>query len=145
MIYKDISAEETQKNPEAVFEQHLEDSLCRVAKETKHPVYAIMPVPEMGKDVPKTLARQMMSGAKDVQDISIPRTEYETRHKEAISALKKAYKNCGIKIIDTTKKLCTDNICKGSTDLHPDYFDDDHLNETGNKKLIPLFKSVFSK
>lgn len=145
LIYKDISAEETQKNPEAVFEQHLEDSLCRVAKETKHPVYAIMPVPEMGKDVPKTLARQMMSGAKDVQDISIPRTEYETRHKEAISALKKAYKNCGIKIIDTTKKLCTDNICKGSTDLHPDYFDDDHLNETGNKKLIPLFKSVFSR
>lgn len=39
--------------------------------------------------------------------------------------------------------LCHNDRCCGSRDGHPLYRDDNHLTETGNKVLAPMFAEVF--
>lgn len=138
--YMDTPESEAQKNPDQVFAEKLTDTLCKVAAKRK--TYVLQPIPEMGKDVPKTIARKMMA-EKKAEDISIPITDYKARHALVLEALNKARDTCGVKLLDPLPFLCKNSSCAGSENGFPLYFDDDHLSEYGNQRLIPLFKRIF--
>jgi SGNH domain (fused to AT3 domains) len=79
---------------------------------------------------------------RDAPDINITKAEYDARHAVVMAAFKDA-RACGVHVLDTPARLCTDGLCHGSINHEPLYFDDDHLNEDGNRKLVPLFKEIF--
>lgn len=114
---------------------------CQLAEH--RPIYLVRPIPEMGIDVPKTMARALMFG-KPAPQISISLEEYHARHKVVWAAQDAAAAQCGVKILDPLPYLCRDGRCWGSKDGRPIYYDDNHLSEYGNKLLVPMFKEVFA-
>lgn len=119
--------------------QHLIDTACEIAKGRS--VYLVRPIPEMGVDVPKAMARAMVWGKQ--RDVSISLGEYFRRHALTWAAQDAAHDRCGVKILDPLPYLCHDGRCYGAKDGRPLYYDDDHLSEWGNKLLVPMFAEVF--
>ena len=99
----------------AEFTRRLVDTSCFLAKD--RPVYMMRPIPEMGIDVPKSMARGMIAG--QVVDISISLAEYRQRHDFIWAAQDAAHEKCGIKILDPLPYLCKDGFCRGSKDGKP--------------------------
>lgn len=124
----------------AEFSKHIIASACRIAQ--RRPVYLMRPIPEMGMDVPRSLARRMAFGVHG--DISIPLAAYRQRNGWVWAAQDAAHAQCGITILDPLPYLCHDGRCYGSKDGHPLYVDDNHLSESGNKLLVPMFAAVFT-
>lgn len=104
--------------------------------------YLVRPIPEMGFDVPKVLARRLAFGYRE--DVSIARADYFARNRWVWEAQDEAVRQCGVKILDPTEVLCDEERCYGSRNLKPLYSDDDHLSEFGNKLLVPMFKQVYA-
>ncbi len=121
------------------FEAGMTETLCALAQ--SRPTYALLPVPEMGRNVPKTMARQAMIGT-PLEDVTLPLAEYRARNAVAIAGLRHAAARCGAHLLDPVPYLCDDAFCHGAKDGAPLYFDDDHLSESGNKRLLPLFKAL---
>ncbi|PKO37961.1 MAG: acyltransferase [Betaproteobacteria bacterium HGW-Betaproteobacteria-6] len=121
------------------FGQHIIDTACEIAI-SRH-VYLVRPIPEMGFDVPKTLSRRLAFGIR--KDVSIPIEEYRRRNEWVWKAQDAAARQCGVSILDPTAYLCDAERCFGSRNLQSMYMDDDHLSETGNKLLTPMFNTVF--
>lgn len=137
--YTDLNADEMKMDVDGRYRKKLSDTLCTMAKEKR--VIAVQPIPEMGVDVPKTLARQRMAGhAGDA--ITLPLSTYATRNQLAIDTLKDARNRCGITLLDPVPFLCEGGVCYGAKDGKPRYFDDDHLSESGNRLLIPMFSAL---
>lgn len=107
-----------------------------------HKVYLVRPVPEMNVNVPRYLSHALMMG-KQPQDVSIQEAEYRKKTEFIWQAQDRAVNQCGVKVIDPSRWLCTDGRCMGSKNLQPLYFDDNHLSETGNRVLVPMFKEIF--
>ncbi|NJQ20678.1 acyltransferase [Pantoea sp. LS15] len=125
--------------------QHYQASIVEMActLNRDHPVVLVNPVPEMEVNVPRTLSHRLMT-SKKTQDISIPLVEYQKRNSAILQAQSQAAKNCGVRVLDPTPYLCKAGHCIGSKNLEPQYFDDNHLSETGNKALVPMFKQIFA-
>lgn len=126
----------------AEYTQALITTTCQIAK--SRPVFLVRPIPEMGVNVPKTMARQLMLGQKEV-DISISIEEYHQRHAVIWAAQDKAVQQCNAKILNPLPYLCHDGRCISQIEGRPIYYDDDHLSEFGNKLLVPMFQEVFEK
>ena len=123
------------------FAEKVTDTACRLAKD--RPVYLVRPIPEMGKNVPTTLARAIIWGKP--QDVSISLAQYHQRHDFVWAAQDAARDRCGVKILDPLPYLCPDGRCRGTRDGWPLYWDDNHLSEFGNRLLVPMFAEVFSQ
>ncbi|MGL5947541.1 MAG: SGNH hydrolase domain-containing protein, partial [Aeromonas sp.] len=133
-------------SPNAELNSQYKKSLINTMCSIKNPsrVYLVRPIPEMGIDVPNTMARALMFGKPDPQ-VSISLEEYHTRHKVVWAAQDAAARQCGVKILDPLPYLCHDGRCWGSKDGRPLYYDDNHLSEFGNKLLVPMFKQAFAE
>lgn len=121
------------------------DSIVKMActLNRNHPVWLVNPIPEMGVDVPRTLSHRLMTNQK-TQDISISLADYQKRNSAILQAQQQAAEQCGVRVLDPTPYLCSMGRCMGSRNLEPRYFDDNHLSETGNKSLVPMFKQIFA-
>lgn len=115
------------------------DTTCQLAKERT--VYLVRPIPEMGVDVPKSMARSVIFGQH--KKISIFLTDYHHRHAFVWADQDAARERCGVKILNPLPYLCSNGRCHGAKDCQPLYYDDDHLSEYGNKLLVPMFANVF--
>lgn len=131
--------------PNKTLDEQYGNALVKTICSIKNPsrIYLVRPIPEMGIDVPKTMARTMMFG-KPVPQISISLEEYHQRHAVVWAAQDEAARQCGGQILDPLPYLCHDGRCWGSKDGRPIYYDDDHLSEYGNKLLVPMFKQVLT-
>jgi peptidoglycan/LPS O-acetylase OafA/YrhL len=116
------------------------NDLCALAKMRK--VYVLLPIPEMGRDVPDYLARSLILG-RHPADVSIPEADYARRNRVARDAIDNAVRECGVTALDPTPYLCRDERCYGSQSLVPLYIDGDHLNRRGSARLVPLFRQLF--
>lgn len=121
------------------YSKNLTDTLCRLAKD--HILYVVRPIPEMGINVPRVLAKSISLGIS--RDISISLEDYHQRHAFIWKAQDNAQARCGVRILDPLPYLCWDGRCHGTLNGRPLYFDDDHLSESGNKLLVPMFAEVF--
>ncbi len=124
------------------FIQDYSQTLCKIAQ--TRPVYLMQPIPEMGVNVPDQLIRNYRFH-NNTQDISISLDEYESRHKQTKILHKQLVEQCGIRLLDPLPYLCDNTKCYGSGNGRAWYFDDDHLSEFGNKRLIPLIQSIWNQ
>ncbi|WP_162566340.1 acyltransferase family protein [Variovorax sp. SRS16] len=122
------------------FGKRLTDTACQLAKERR--VFLVRPIPEMGIDVPKSMSRAMALGK--AKDIFVTVDDYRARHAVVWAAQDAAREHCGVKILDPLPYLCRDGRCAGALRGRPIYSDDNHLNEFGNKLLVPMFADVFA-
>jgi len=123
------------------FSAELVDSICRLARTRK--VYVLRPIPEMGVDVPRAVARAIAMGASRFPSISMQ--QYTQRHLPVLQAEQEAKRRCGAVILDPLPYLCPNEQCLGVMHGRPIYYDDDHLSEYGNKFLVPMFRAVFDR
>ncbi|MEH6454202.1 MAG: SGNH hydrolase domain-containing protein, partial [Psychromonas sp.] len=108
-----------------------------------HPVYLIKPTPEMRKNIPKTLAKNIILNKKD--DLSINYELYLLRNKYIISLIDElAYSN-DIQALDPIPYLCDNGRCIAQFNGRPIYSDGDHMSEYGNKLLAPMFQLAIQK
>lgn len=117
------------------FGKDLISTACQLAEQRQ--VYLLRPIPEMDVNVPRAMARRHL--LKQSGEISISRQAYDRRHAEVWQAQDKAAAECTVGLLDPTPYLCDNDRCYGSENGRPLYYDEDHLSEYGNKKLVPLF------
>ena len=126
---------------QAEFRQHYLDTVCQLA--SQRPVYLLRPVPEMPVHVPKSVGRAMMRGL--AADVSISREQYRQRHAFVWALQDEAASQCGVQLLDPLPYLCDERVCHGSVGGLPRYVDMDHLSESGNRLLTPLFAPIFAR
>ncbi len=137
--YNTLSAAEEGMDADALYRKRLSESLCRL--NAIHPVAAVQPLPEMGRDVPRTLVAARMAGRVGAE-VTLPLAEYRARHQVALAALADAALQCNITLLDPVPYLCDAQLCYGAKDGQPRYVDDDHLSETGNRLLVPMLGAL---
>lgn len=121
------------------FSEHYLASVCALAK--SHPVYLSRSIPEMPVSVPGAIGRALLLGR--TRDVSISLAQYRARQGFLLALQDQAVERCGAKILDPLPFLCDSRECFGSVNGWPLYSDDDHLSESGNKRLIPMFSAFF--
>jgi len=104
-----------------------------------HPVYIVQPTPEMRRNIPKTLARNIYHGMNS-DDLSIDYHLYLQRNKGIRQLLSKVAAANDIQVLDPVPYLCHDGRCMAQLKGRPIYYDGDHMSEYGNKLLIPMFQ-----
>lgn len=120
------------------YADHLVASTCRIAK--TRPVYLLRPLPEMPVDVPRALARAAQLGRPTSVSAALP--TYHQRHAAVWAAQDQAQATCGVYLLDPLPHLCYGKFCQGADAGKPSYYDDNHLTETGNRRLVPLFANA---
>ena len=140
MVYFSQKAAGSDPAFQAEFRQHYLDTVCQLAQH--RPLYLVRPVPEMPVDVPKAVGRAMQRGLP--HEMFITREQYRQRHAFVWGLQDEAARQCGAHILDPLPYLCDEQYCYGSRDGLPLYVDDDHLSETGNRRLVPMFAQVFA-
>ena len=138
-IYTDRTADMKPVDPYTLYTDRLVGTLCTVAAERK--VYALDPIPEIGHDVPQTMAREAMLG-NPAPDVTLPLADYLARNDVARAALRTAHAKCGVHILPTADYFCDATLCHAAQHGMPLYFDDNHLGEAGNKVLVPMFRKL---
>lgn len=138
--YTDVPDDEAAADPTGVYTRKMTETLCHL-RASGRSVYVLRPIPEIGAEVPRTLARQMMIHGK-ADDITIPLADYQARHQDVQAALNTAAQTCGIILLDPVPYLCKDGQCMGSENGVPLYADDDHLSDAGTAKLAPIFQRI---
>lgn len=113
---------------------------CSLAAD--RPLYLMRPIPEMGINVPLAMGRSLLRGSP--REVFITREAYHARHAFVWSVQDEAREKCGARILDPLPYLCDDERCYGSKDGTALYYDDDHLNEVGNRLLVPMLKTIFA-
>ncbi|WP_239482163.1 acyltransferase family protein [Zestomonas insulae] len=114
---------------------------CRISR--SHPLYLLRPIPEMPLNVPVTLARARLRG--ESREVKLPIEAYRQRQAFLWGVQDEAVERCGARILDPLPYLCDQQECLGSMQGLPLYIDDDHLNEQGGRRLMPLFEPLFRK
>lgn len=122
----------------AEFKSNLSLTIFRLSK--SHPVYIVLPVPEMDKNVPKELSRSLLLGFS--QDIFVDFFTYKERNSSIIGILKDVAEENAVGFLSPSKYLCGD-VCISHIDGRPLYSDGDHMSEYGNKLLTPMFEGAF--
>ena len=106
-------------------------------------VIIIVPVPEVGYDVPSANYIALRT-RRDTNNIIAPTLdEYLTRSQRTRDVLNNLKQNQGVQLIEPWNMLCNEYICKVSIDGIPLYADDDHLSVFGAEYLSPIFSPVF--
>ncbi|AWM80709.1 acyltransferase [Gammaproteobacteria bacterium ESL0073] len=124
------------------FQDHYVKTICRISR--KHPVYILKPIPEANFNVPEKLLRESFFA----QPTTVEGTTLKNYHQLnsfIIESMEKAKNECGAVLLDPVPYLCPNGKCQVSHDGKPFYFDDNHLSEYGNKRLVPLFKQIFNQ
>lgn len=106
-----------------------------------HPVFIIQPTPEMRKNVPKTLAKQLQLG-EEYDDLSISSDLYFKRNQRTRNIINDIIENNNIQALDPIPFLCIETKCIAQQEGVPIYYDGDHLSESGNKLLVPMLQAV---
>ena len=95
----------------------------------------------MRKDVPKTLAKNLVLGNGNY-DLSIDYSLYLQRNDRVRNIINEVATMNDIQVLDPIPYLCDNRRCIAQLEGRPIYYDGDHLSEYGNKLLTPMFKLV---
>jgi peptidoglycan/LPS O-acetylase OafA/YrhL len=127
----DVSREENR----AVFARGFERTVAALRDTGKH-VVVVGPIPEVGYDVPTTMARNLWFD----RGISIEPTvaAFLDRQRFVLDTLESAQTRYGFDLVQPYRSLCDTERCSVGTREHPYYADDNHLSRTGAMTLKPL-------
>jgi hypothetical protein len=121
----------------AVFARGLDRTLTAL-RDAGRRVIVVGPIPEIGYDVPTTMARNIWFG----RGISIEPTiaAFLDRQRFVLETLADAQTRFGFELVQPYLSLCDAERCSVGTQLHPYYADDNHLSLTGAMSLKPLLE-----
>lgn len=111
-------------------------SLCKLA--SSNPVYVLRPTPELAQHVPKVMGRSKLYKNQTLR-VRMEMAEFHERNRMANQLIDELVRDCGVVALDPAPLLCGEDTCYGDLDGTPMYFDDDHLNNLGASRLLPLF------
>ena len=103
----------------------------------------VMDVPEIGYDVPYTLAKAAEAGR--TIDVNPPLSIVAARQRLAAAMLQDAARKYGAEILDPTSHFCSGAVCHGEIDGRPLYTDSDHITRTTSESLSDLFDRSFAR
>ena len=113
-------------------------------KEAGKSVVLVYPIPEVGYDVPTTLAQIEASGrsaSEFVRSVDL----YWARQRSVSEILDRIGDGEKITRIYPHSLLCDDTECLTFAQGTPLYRDDDHLSVAGAEFIAPLFERVFTR
>ena len=126
-----------------IFERALARTIDRLTSVGKR-VWIVGPVPEIGVNVPKTLANAKRFGL-DV-DIKPSRKQFDSRQRGTFEILDRVAAQHGATIVPVHEELCDQVACQvTSREGRPLYYDDDHLSYAGGRALVPALHIIFEK
>ena len=103
-------------------------------------VTLVGPVPEIGFDVPRALARASRFGTADPQGPTM--REFNARQQAVLPALRRTALIAGVDVIYPSTALCT-TFCTIARGDRPLYIDDNHLSAVGTQLLEPALATAF--
>ena len=109
-----------------------------------HPVYIVHPTPEMRKNIPMTLAKNILLENGNY-DLSLDYSLYFLRNERVRDLINQVAIINDIEALDPIPYLCNNGRCIAELQGRPIYYDGDHMSEYGNKLLTPLFKLAIDK
>ncbi len=104
-------------------------------------IVVVGPVPEIGFDVPTTLARNLWF--KRGFEIEPGREAFFTRQRLVLDTLQDLQRQSMFVLLQPHQVLCDTARCKTGSNDRALYVDDNHLSITGAAMLRPLFEPVF--
>ncbi|MBO3762220.1 acyltransferase family protein [Ciceribacter sp. L1K22] len=105
-------------------------------------VFMLRPVPAPGSYLPRHVAYSLMWTGK-APAVQFSRTAYDSTFRKANRLIDRLAEDCGITPIDSFEAFCPPGgSCEAAPGGHPLFYDDNHLNEFGNKRLVPAFRSA---
>ncbi|MEG1032339.1 MAG: acyltransferase family protein [Acinetobacter sp.] len=116
-------------NPKMI---HKIEKLAKIAKENNININIILPIPFYNESVPKIVYEEKVLSKYD-------KNTYLDNNKDILKKIKEIEY---IKAFDVYQVFCQPNCLIANNNYYPLYFDSNHLNLTGAKKLIPIFKRV---
>lgn len=114
---------------------------CGVSQKRK--VFMLRPVPLPGSYLPRHVAySRMWFGAAPKTEFS--RETYDAAFAKANGLIDRLAERCDIGAIDTFEAFCSPQAggCDAAPGGRPLFYDDNHLNEFGNKRLVPQFREA---
>lgn len=124
----------------AVFRRGLERTLAALNEAGKR-IVVVGPVPEIGFDVPTTLARNLWF--KRGFEIEPGREAFFARQRFVLDTLQDLQRQAAFVLLQPYQLLCDTARCRIGSNDRPLYVDDNHLSITGAASLRPLFEPVF--
>ena len=125
-----------------VFERALAAVVAELTAARKH-VWIIGPVPEVGWDVPDTLARGERFG--EPVEIAPTRAEFDARQANVLASLARIAATYGATLLPLHDRLCDEARCAVvADDGTPLYFDSHHLSRAGVRTMAPVSEAIFA-
>jgi len=115
------------------------DMICSLTEQRD--VYILKPIPEFDKNVVDQVAQSILLN-KTSPEVAADLKSYYQYNRFALTMLEQAKSRCGAILIDPLPALCDGDKCYGTKEGLPLYQDDNHLNEYGNKLLIPVLEKA---
>jgi hypothetical protein len=126
----------------AAFDKLIRSTLAELRSRNLN-VVIIASVPEIGKDVPTTLARIALSGKQ--MEIAPRREQFMKRQERAFQLLTSAADDYAVQIVYPHQTLCSASECSVEKDRWPLYVDDDHLSVHGALDLSPMLETLLKQ
>ncbi|MGL5947687.1 MAG: acyltransferase family protein [Aeromonas sp.] len=114
-------------------------TLCAIKNPQR--VYVLRPLPVMPVHVPNALKAALLF-QRPLPVIHRTQAEHRALHAVVWQAQDQAAAHCGIQLLNPLPYLCQHGLCPGHQQGQSFYYDQGHLNEWGNKRLVPLFERV---
>ncbi|MBK6726098.1 MAG: acyltransferase [Xanthomonadales bacterium] len=122
------------------YSKALYQTVCQLTR--RRPVFQVRPIPEMAVNAPRAIARSLMR--RDLRMPAIDLSAYWARHQTVIAVQESVSNHCGGRTLDPVPHLCDSSHCFAGSAGRPWYYDDDHLSEFGNRRLLPMFRQMFA-
>jgi peptidoglycan/LPS O-acetylase OafA/YrhL len=119
------------------------DETVRMLRAQGRRVFIVYPVPEVGYDVPSTLARKVRLGG-DPAQVRSPRARYEARQRWMAPALDSIVRATGADAVHPERWLCDASTCRLFADGAPLYTDAHHLSRPGALFILPAFADLIA-
>ena len=105
-----------------------------------HPVFILNPIPEMGFNIHDA---NKLSEKLKTENVTIEKSVHLNRSEFSLQMNEIVKRECSANILDPLPFICDEKQCFAKKNGELLYYDDDHLNLNGAKKLEPLFERIF--
>jgi peptidoglycan/LPS O-acetylase OafA/YrhL len=136
LITSDRRAPPGQTGNLLVFTDALKRTVTAIEDSGKR-VVLVGPIPEIGWNVPNTLAMTKMTGFQAPAAPTL--ADFLSRQKHVLNAIAGLPKGPRLAVIYPHERLCAGGSCRPANGAVPLYFDDDHLSVSGAKSISTLF------
>ena len=131
-------SEKNEKIHKSEFLSAYKKTICEFS--ATHPIFLVNPIPEMGFNIHDV---NRLSEKLKTENLTISKFAHLNRSEFSLKMNEVAKRECGATILDPVPFFCNEKQCFAKEGGELLYYDDDHLNLNGSKRLEPLFEQIF--